>query len=253
MENNQLDNSAPPNSELPDILVKSIFQSHDEMVKLRYPRFQIYFHKVQVSYPSPAVKSDWLCRARLALVILPPTTLWLITPVLPLFSASIVHRFSCYGTPFSCNGISSSSAFLPPISYIYRGPSALQNKQSSHTAYPVQQLWARANYCIFDLKLRLHHSCDYIIVAITSSLKPHRRRPQKWPLNKKHQLPPTPWSSQVQTTGTNGLGLSSAKLVPIKYRNTSTHWHLQTSYWSLKNPPKHCPRMSTARRPCSQS
>ena len=137
-------------------------------------------------YASQGIKLFACCRARLALVILPPTTLRLITPVLPLFSASIVHPFSCNGTPFSCNGTpfscngtSSSSAFLPPISYIYRGPSALQNKQSSHTAYPVQQLWARANYCIFDLKLRLHHSCDYIIVAITSSLKPHRRRPQK--------------------------------------------------------------------------
>ena len=95
---------------------------------------------VRQLWPAGQLKAGGVCQARLALVILPPTTLWLITPALPLFSASIVHPFSCNGTPFSCNGTSSSSAFLPPISYIYRGPSALQNKQSSYTAYPVQQL-----------------------------------------------------------------------------------------------------------------
>ena len=39
------------------------------------------------------------CRARLALVILAPTTLWLSTLVLPLFSAGMVHQFSWYCTP----------------------------------------------------------------------------------------------------------------------------------------------------------
>ena len=78
-------------------------------------------------------------------------------------SAAMVHcRHHLFGYPFS---------------YIYRGPSALQNKQSSYTTYLVQQLWAQANYCIFDLKLRLYYSCDYIIVAIILLLKLYCRRP----------------------------------------------------------------------------
>src|SRR6266702_8965995 len=39
------------------------------------------------------------CRARLALVILAPTTLRLSILVLPLFSATMVHQFSWYCTP----------------------------------------------------------------------------------------------------------------------------------------------------------
>src|SRR6266566_10028283 len=101
------------------------------------------------------------CRARLALVILPPTTLQLITPALPLFSASIVHRFSCNGTPFSCNGTSSSSAFLPPISYIYRRPSALQNRQSSHTAYPVQQQLYSRQAILLSIRVLKNSSLEH--------------------------------------------------------------------------------------------
>ena len=51
------------------------------------------------------------CRARLAMVILPPTTLWFAPLFLPLFSAAIVRRFSC-------NCTSLSSAFCHPF-HIY--------------------------------------------------------------------------------------------------------------------------------------
>lgn len=61
MANYQLDDcSELPNPELTDILVKSMFQSYIEIVKLRHPLFQIYFHEVLISYPSSAVKSAWL-------------------------------------------------------------------------------------------------------------------------------------------------------------------------------------------------
>ena len=63
---------------------------------------------------------------------------WLFCPLLlydspPLFSASIVHRFSCNCTSFQLQWYIVVISLLPPISCIYRGPSAIQNKQSPHT------------------------------------------------------------------------------------------------------------------------
>ena len=77
-----------------------------------------------------------MCRARLALVILAPTTLRLsilvfsyngpsVQLVLYTTSAAMVHR---------------RRQLRPPISCIYRRPSAIQNRQSSHTGCPVQHL-----------------------------------------------------------------------------------------------------------------
>ena len=49
-------------------------------------------------------------------------------------SAAVVHRRR---QPFATHFI-----------YIYRGPSAVQNRQSPHTAYPVQQQWTKSKYLI---------------------------------------------------------------------------------------------------------
>src|SRR6266702_6974190 len=91
---------------------------------------------------------------------------------------TLFHTSYCLPHTSYCLPPVSVACYIPllprPTSCIYRGLSAIQNKQSSHTAYPVQQLWAQANYyIIFDLKLQLHHNCNYIIIVITSLLKPH--------------------------------------------------------------------------------
>ena len=76
------------------------------------------------------------CRARLATVILfqLPVTLRLTT---------LFHTSYCLPHTSYCLPPVSVACYIPllprPTSCIYRGLSAIQNKQSSHTAYPVQQ------------------------------------------------------------------------------------------------------------------
>src|SRR6266568_972433 len=63
--------------------------------------YRLYNQRLSMR-PSSYASSQHLvseCRARLALVILAPTTLRLSILVLPLFSATMVHQFSWYCTP----------------------------------------------------------------------------------------------------------------------------------------------------------
>src|SRR6266566_9744910 len=97
-----------------------------DVMRKSFQHGEVPGHLIQVLKVGGSVEHDWL---RLLCPLLSYDSSPLFYPCFQLQlyigSAAIVHQFSC-------NGTSSSLPFWPPISYIYRGPSALQNKQSPH-------------------------------------------------------------------------------------------------------------------------
>src|SRR6266568_9507287 len=95
------------------------------------------------------------CRARLATVILfqLPVTLRLTT----LFHTSYYLPLTSY-----CLPPVSVACYIPllpgPTLCIYRGLSAIQNKQSSHTAYPVQHKVPPSTNLYYHLSLSIIRS-----------------------------------------------------------------------------------------------